>query len=97
MKGPQRREQRPPLTNRHIALGGLIALLFFVVLFTMVALAGGEEGTGTPVPDSGPGIEVDVDARHPKPAHSPQRSRSTQPGVGKAATPRAATATKGTR
>lgn len=99
MKGPQRREQRPPFTNRQIAIGGMIAVLFFAVLFTMVALASHDTtGGGSVVPDSGPGVEVDVDVRHPRPAHSTQRVRSEQPGVGKVpATPNRTTATKGAR
>lgn len=79
MKGPQRREQRPPLTHRQIAVGGMIAVLFFAVLFTVVALASHDTGSsgGSVVPDSGPGFEVDVDVDHPrKPA---QRSRTPQP------------------
>ena len=99
MKGPQRREQRPQLTPAQFALGGLAAVLFFALLFTVVALAGGEgEGGGGPVPDSGPGIEVDVDVDRPHPRHSAQRSGSAQPGVGKStATPRAPRTTKASR
>lgn len=98
MKGPQRREQRPTLTHRQVALGGLIAVLFFAVLFAVVGLSAGSAGGGQPVPDGGPGVEVDVDVHRPRPAHSAQRLHGVQPGVGKStATPRRASTPKAVR
>ena len=84
-----------PWTTRQLAVGGLAAVLFFAVLFTVVALVGTEQGNGgAQVPDEQPAIEVDVD--HHRVRHSPQVLRSSPPAR-KAATPRAPSSAKPVR
>lgn len=89
------RPHRPqPWSNRQLAVGGLAAILFFAVLFTVVAMSGWQPGDGgTVVPDDNPGVEVDIDHHHRvQPRHSAQE-RQRQGGKA-TATPRTTSSPK---